>query len=120
MISLVNTLKELADRISSLSWRMSDKAEKEWEFVGKAVRGNKTVYVTIDDYSEIMIVYYFGGLIMNSVFTPKVLKELGRNEITVDPGYYSGVIYVSVTKTSINIDSHTTGYTPDMLIYGKK
>lgn len=116
MISLVNSLKELASKVSS-------KAEKNWEYIGKAEDGNTPVLINVPDYSEILVVVYFGGVMMTSIFPPEVRNEIlktGKDITVVNPGYFNGSVYVHMSDTQISITQKVSYYTPYLYVYGKK
>lgn len=96
--------------IQTLRTIVSTKQNKTWTKIGS---GQGTVRYSLTKYTDLSVYVTFGGVRVGQ------LIPTSSGSITLFVGYYSNVIYVTLSKTSAAIASQPVGYTGNLEIYAR-
>lgn len=94
---------------------ISSKQNKTWQKLGSTSGG--VITYSLSGYTEMAVYVRFGGVQVGQNIPISLIPSSGTKTLYV--GYYSGVIYVDLTKTSAQIIMHPTGYTGYLEIYAR-
>ena len=114
MLSLRQCLTDIANFVKSVKTTVSAKQNKKWT---KIAESSGTISYNADKYNELLLVTYFGGVRIKT-FIPVVTLTSSAQTHFVGT-YNNSVIYVNISKTTISVSKQPTGYTAELILYGR-
>lgn len=93
---------------------ISLKQNKTWQKLGSSMG---VISYSLSGYTEMAVYVSFGGVQVGQNIPISLIPSSGTKTLYV--GYYNGVIYVDLTKSSAQISAQYTGYDPVLTIYAR-
>ena len=103
-------IKNLKSSIKNLN---SSKQTKKWV---KIAGRSRTISYDADKYNELLLVTFFGGAYIKTFIPVITLTSSAQTHFV---GTYNSVIYVNISKTAISVSKQPTGYTAELILYGR-
>lgn len=107
---MYNLLKKAFTDIKKLK---SSKQTKKWV---KIAEGYGPISYNANKYNELLLVTYFGGVNIDTFIPVITLTDAARTHFV---GTYNSVIYVEISKTAMSVSRQPTGYTAELILYGR-
>lgn len=107
---MYNLLKKAFSDIKNLK---SSKQTKKWV---KIAESSGTISYNADKYNELLLITYFGGVRIKTFIPVITLTSSAQTHFV---GTYNSVIYVNISKTAISVSKQPTGYTAELILYGR-
>ena len=107
---MYNLLKKAFEDIKNLK---SSKQTKEWV---KIKERSGAISYDAGKYNELLLVTSFGGAYIKTFIPVITLTSSAQTHFV---GWYSSVIYVEISKTTISVSRQPTGYTAELTLYGR-
>ena len=114
MLSLKQCLTDIANFAKSIKTTVSAKQNKKWT---KIAESSGTISYNANKYNELLLETYFGGVRIKT-FIPVITLTSSAQTHFVGT-YGSNVIYVNISKTAISVSKQPTGYTAELILYGR-
>lgn len=111
---LKKIIQKVVAAVTDISSLKSTKQNKAWKSLGSTTG---TLTYALGSYTEMSVYVVFGGVQVGQSIPVSLIPSSGT--LTLYVGYYSGVIYVQLSKTSAKITSQPTGYTGTLKIYAR-
>ena len=115
MLSLKQCLQDVANFVKSTKNALTAKQNKTWKYIDKTTG---TLSYDASKYNELLLIVGFGGVYIPTLIPVVTLYPSAVKTHFVGT-YNGGAIYVNISKTAISVSKQPTGYTAELILYGR-